>query len=225
MVHSMVLNLDIRNIQKNWSDAYMYCMNKKFQCIFNEIIGYINKSIAEISESYHIEPPTFYYYKFNLEADKKLSSIIHNYGDELMCTVATGSIDDNEIITDVNVFITMRVVELYEIMLIEDIDINKIKEILYLIVRHEMGHVCRYNKFIGKTKNDWISYHTLADDQISELPKLRKNAGSKSRLKFIIDYNSKVITEADANRNAGITIDDWVRYFNILSDSNIKLPI
>lgn len=91
-----------------------------------------------------------------------------------------------------------------------NIDVDNCKKYYDIILLHEIGHIIYSNKiFVGNSVN--FCEECLENDRLKEhtVPKLRKNASLKSRIKFFRTF-FELEAEKGANDAVGITIDDII---------------
>lgn len=192
-----------------------FVVNRKINSMIKDVVNYIMDTIKEVSLEYGIDAPGFYLYTDLLEM-KDSGINLDAFFDHSMTTVTKalykGEDDGSGIITGTYSVITMSKCILFEMILTCEMDFDKLKESLHLLIRHEIGHVIDLDSFKGKTCNEWSDYMRLNREELSRLPKLRKNASLESELRSFIMYNNTTL-ESKANEIMGITIDDWIDSF------------
>ena len=193
-----------------------FVLNRKINSMINDVVTYIIDTIKEVSLEYGIDAPSFYLYTDLREMECPNIDLDDLY-DHSMTTVTKafykGEDDGTGIITGTQSVITMSKCTLLEMILTCEMDFDKLKESLHLLIRHEISHVVDLNTFKGKTCNDWSNYLRMNREEVSRLPKLRSNASLKSELRRFIMYNNNTTLESKANEIMGITIDDWIDSF------------
>lgn len=188
----------------------MYSVNKKIDMMIRDLIKYIQDTVKELSDSAGIDAPGVYIHD---ESEILGSKIDPNH---TMTTFSQAFYKDNDestgTIGQINSVITMKKLSLYEIILSTEMDVDKTKEILHLLIRHEIGHVIDHLRFIGKSDKEWNEYFRYMENELSLLKPMRKNASLESRLRRFIEYNHTG-SEETANNIAGITDDDWIDHW------------
>lgn len=126
-----------------------------------------------------------------------------------MVTVEQPWTDDNGIITDISVGVLMGYPSAMTSIMSYDFDIQMALAHISITMRHEIGHILDYKRFLGHHKKEWNEYATKSEDMINALPALRKNASAKSILNWQLMYYD-CLGEKQAYENTGITKKDVV---------------
>lgn len=118
--------------------------------------------------------------------------------------------DDDDIIDDIISYVYVPIENIFKTFIDSSYDYNYLMEYFDMILLHEIGHIIYARKnYIGKSINDIMELDEINEELKMRIPKLRKNASRKSRIKWYRSYFSLPI-EKGANDSVGITIDDII---------------
>lgn len=208
-----------------------YVNNKKMEMLIGRSISKAIQFWEWIGESYGekygFSCPSILFY--NTEFDKPYAdedvNIVRKEIDNRAITVLTACGQNNpeippseQIVESVFSRTFMSYESLYNLMIECELNFRDIDDSLEFILSHEMGHIVVANQqYIGMTAGEWNTMHDECIAQVNSLPKLRKNASYKNRLKWFQSYFN-IPAEKAANAAVGITNADIIKHFQRLRE-------
>lgn len=122
-----------------------------------------------------------------------------------------GDDPDGDIVEEVRSVIYIPFENIYGHIIDCELDFDKVFEAMKFVIRHEIGHIIEARKNIGISVDEW----NKRAKEIFEEPDY-SNSSDEEKMKYWLEYN-EIESEKKANNNVGITREEIIEYFNIIS--------